>query len=145
MTTPQEIVEANVDGGSRGAPRSRFLAELVTSPKAMFALAIVLTIVACAVASPLLAPYDTAAQSLAGRLQPVWSMATDGKFHALGTDHLGRDMLSRLIYGARISLVVGIGASVVAGTIGVLFGLVSGYFGGLVDDIIMRLTDIQLA
>jgi peptide/nickel transport system permease protein len=126
-------------------PQSRLLVELVTSPKAVFALAIILTIVACAVASPLLAPYDPAAQSLAGRLLPVWSTAADGKFHALGTDHLGRDILSRLIYGARISLVVGIGASVVAGTIGVLFGLVSGYFGGLVDDVIMRLTDIQLA
>jgi ABC-type dipeptide/oligopeptide/nickel transport system permease subunit len=94
--------------------------------------------------SPLLAPYDPAGRARRTTL-PVWSTAADGKFHALGTDHLGRDILSRLIYGARISLVVGIGASVVAGTIGVLFGLVSGYFGGLVDDVIMRLTDIQLA
>jgi peptide/nickel transport system permease protein len=146
MTSPQETVGDAVAGSApEMVPQSRFLVELVTSPKAMFALAIILTIVACAVASPLLAPYDPAAQSLAGRLLPVWSTAADGKFHALGTDHLGRDILSRLIYAARISLVVGIGASVVAGTIGVLFGLVSGYFGGLVDDVIMRLTDIQLA
>jgi peptide/nickel transport system permease protein len=146
MTFPQETVEDAVAGSGPYEPsRGRFLIELVTSPKALFALAIILTIVACAVASPLLAPYDPATQSLAGRLLPIWSTAADGKFHALGTDHLGRDILSRLIYGARISLVVGIGASVVAGAIGVLFGLVSGYFGGLVDDVIMRLTDIQLA
>ncbi len=146
MTSPQETVEAAVAGSMSGVPsRSRFLLDLLSSPKAVFALAIILTIVACAVASPLLAPYDPAAQSLAGRLLPVWSRGADGMFHALGTDHLGRDILSRLIYGARISLVVGIGASVVAGAIGVLFGLLSGYFGGLVDDVIMRLTDIQLA
>jgi peptide/nickel transport system permease protein len=147
MTVSQDIAEPQLtaDGAMPDEPRGRFVAELLASPKALLALAIVLTIVACALASPLLAPYDPAAQSLAGRLLPVWSTAADGRFHVLGTDHLGRDILSRLIYGARISLVVGIGASAVAGTIGVLLGLVSGYFGGLVDDIIMRLTDIQLA
>jgi peptide/nickel transport system permease protein len=145
MTVSQDFSEpVEVDGVMRDDPRG-FLAELFASPKAVFALAIVLAIVACALASPLLAPYDPAAQSLAGRLLPVWSTATDGRFHLLGTDHLGRDILSRLIYGARISLLVGVGASAVAGTIGVLLGLVSGYFGGLVDDIIMRLTDVQLA
>jgi peptide/nickel transport system permease protein len=145
MTVSRDFAEPlEVDGTMREDPRG-FLAELLASPKAVCALAIVLVIVACALASPLLAPYDPAAQSLAGRLLPVWSTAADGRFHLLGTDHLGRDILSRLIYGARISLLVGVAASVVAGTIGVLLGLVSGYFGGLVDDVIMRLTDIQLA
>jgi peptide/nickel transport system permease protein len=87
----------------------------------------------------------TLLQSLTGRLAPPLSTAADGKFHVLGTDHLGRDILSRLIYGARISLVVGICASLVAGTFGVLMGLVSGYVGGLIDDVITRLCDIQLA
>lgn len=127
------------------AGRSDFFAALVRSPKAMIAVIIVLIVVACALFSPLLAPYDPGAQSLTGRLQPPLAVATGGHFHLLGTDHLGRDMLSRLIYGARISLVVGIGASLVAGSLGVLLGLMSGYFGGLVDDAIMRLCDIQLA
>jgi peptide/nickel transport system permease protein len=127
------------------APRNRLLVELVTSPKAMFALTIMLAIVACALFSPQLAPYDPGAQSLTGRLTPLLSAAIDGNYHWLGTDHLGRDILSRLIYGARISLVVGLGASLVAGTFGVLLGLVSGYIGGFVDHLIMRLCDIQLA
>jgi peptide/nickel transport system permease protein len=122
-----------------------FLAALARSPKALFAVTIMLVIVACAVASPLLAPYDPNLQSLTGRLQPPFATGADGHFHLFGTDHLGRDILSRIIYGARISLVVGIGASFAAGTLGVLLGLVSGYFGRIIDDIIMRLCDIQLA
>jgi peptide/nickel transport system permease protein len=126
-------------------PQNRLLIELASSPKAVFALLIMLVILACAVASPILAPHDPALQSLTGRLAPPLSTAADGKVHVLGTDHLGRDILSRLIYGARISLVVGICASLVAGTFGVLMGLVSGYVGGLIDDVITRLCDIQLA
>jgi peptide/nickel transport system permease protein len=133
------------DPTGRPQPQNRLLIELASSPKAVFALLIMLVILACALASPILAPYDPALQSLTGRLAPPLSTAADGQFHVLGTDHLGRDILSRLIYGARISLVVGICASLVAGTFGVLMGLVSGYVGGLIDDVITRLCDIQLA
>ena len=136
---------ATSTGQSRPAPSARFLRALLTSPKAVIAAAIILLIVACALFSPFLAPYDPNLQSLTGRLQPPLSFAANGQYHLLGTDHLGRDILSRLIYGARISLIVGIGASLAAGTLGVLLGLASGYFGGLIDDIIMRLCDIQLA
>jgi peptide/nickel transport system permease protein len=129
----------------RPEPSGRFLRALLTSPKALIAAAIILLIVACALFSPLLAPYDPNLQSLTGRLQPPLSVAANGQSHLLGTDHLGRDILSRIIYGARISLIVGIGASLAAGTLGVLLGLLSGYFGGLIDDLIMRLCDIQLA
>jgi peptide/nickel transport system permease protein len=65
--------------------------------------------------------------------------------HVLGTDTLGRDVLARLVYGARISLAVGLSAVLVAGTLGVFLGLLSGYFGGFLDDVIMRIGDIQLA
>jgi peptide/nickel transport system permease protein len=130
---------------TRPAPSGRFLRALLTSPKAVIATAIIFVIVACALFSPVLAPYDPNLQSLTGRLQPPLSIAANGQYHLFGTDHLGRDILSRLIYGARISLIVGIGASLAAGTLGVLLGLISGYFGGIIDDVIMRLCDIQLA
>jgi peptide/nickel transport system permease protein len=123
----------------------RLLPAMMGSPKALIGLAIIVVIVACALASPLLAPYDPNVQSLVGRLQHPLTTAANGQFHLFGTDHLGRDLLSRVIYGARISLVVGIGASLVAGTIGVIFGLLAGYFTGWIDDTIMRLGDIQLA
>ncbi len=115
------------------------------SRKAMFGLAVVLLIVAAAVLSPLLAPFNPDLQSLADRLLPPLAHSANGDLHLLGTDQLGRDILSRLIYGARVSLLVGVSASLVAGTVGVLLGLCAGYFGGWVDDVIMRLSDIQLA
>jgi peptide/nickel transport system permease protein len=127
-----------------GAERS-FLTALLASRKATVGLAIVLLIVAAALFSAWLAPFDPAAQSLADRLLPPLARSADGARHLLGTDQLGRDMLSRLIYGARISLLVGLGASLLAGLVGVLLGLVAGYLGGWVDDLVTRLADVQLA
>ncbi|HEX2440344.1 MAG TPA: ABC transporter permease, partial [Methylomirabilota bacterium] len=65
--------------------------------------------------------------------------------HPLGTDTLGRDIVSRLLYGARVSLIVGFSAVIVAGALGLVLGLVSGYYGGRLDDVLMRLGDVQLA
>jgi peptide/nickel transport system permease protein len=126
-------------------PRHDFLRALADSRKAQFGLLIVALMIIAAVLSPLLAPHDPDLQSLGARLLPPLSYADDGRLHVLGTDQLGRDMLSRLIYGARVSLLVGLSASLIAGTFGVLLGLLAGYFGGRVDDGIMRLSDVQLA
>jgi peptide/nickel transport system permease protein len=125
--------------------RREFIGAMLTSRKATFGVVVVALIVLAAALSPQLAPYDPGAQSLAGRLLPPLSTGTDGLLHVLGTDQLGRDILSRLIYGARISLMVGVSASLLAGTLGVLLGLLAGYFGETVDDAIMRLCDVQLA
>jgi peptide/nickel transport system permease protein len=98
-----------------------------------------------AVTAPLIAPYDPFMGSLSSRLTPpVWQ---DGgtAAHLLGTDKLGRDMLSRIIYGARVSLMVSMIAIFVGGIIGTCLGLVSGYYGGKVDAVIMRLVDISLS
>jgi peptide/nickel transport system permease protein len=122
-----------------------FVASFVASPKAMAGLLLVLAILAAALLSSLLAPFDPQLQSLADRLLPPFSQAGDGSFHLLGTDQLGRDLLSRLVYGARVSLLVGLGASLLAGLIGVLLGLAAGYLGGWVDDLVTRLADVQLA
>ena len=98
-----------------------------------------------AVAAPLLAPHDPATQDLRGRLKPpVW--AEKGTWnHLLGTDHLGRDVLSRVIYGSRVSLLVGTAVVLIAGTFGVVMGLFAGYRGGRTDNFIMRWIDTQVA
>lgn len=101
-------------------------------------------VVVAAVAAPLLAPFDPNSQDITTRLKPPGFRSETGVY-LLGTDALGRDILSRLIYGARISLIVGLASVLMAGSIGVFLGLVSGYLGGWIDSIIMRWTDIQLA
>lgn len=134
-------------GAGLRAPATRsneFIRALLKSRKAMFGLIIVALIVVAAAFSPWLAPYDPDAQTLAARLAPPLA-TVDGHFHLLGTDQLGRDILSRLIYGARISLLIGLSASLLAGVLGISLGLIAGYAGGRTDDAIMRLSDVQLA
>jgi len=92
-----------------------------------------------------LAPFDPNRQNLVMRLADPMATGPDGGTFWLGSDALGRDVLSRLLYGARVSLTVGFAAIAVGGTIGIVAGLLAGYFGGWVDDVIMRLGDIQLA
>lgn len=96
-------------------------------------------------AAPLVAPHDPNEASLALRLvPPVWSDGGSWTY-PLGTDALGRDMLSRVIYGARISVLIGLASVAAGGCVGVVLGLVSGFYGGRIGAIIMRLADIQLA
>jgi peptide/nickel transport system permease protein len=96
-------------------------------------------LVLAALAAPMLAPYDPIQQDTARRLEPP------SHEHLLGLDALGRDVLSRILYGARVSLRVGFSVVLLASFAGVTLGLISGYFGGFVDTAIMRLTDILLA
>jgi len=103
------------------------------------------TIILVAVFAPVLAPHDPYAQHLELRAgAPTLSWSTAGAY-PLGNDQLGRDILSRLIYGSRISLLVGAVAVVLGGAAGVALGLAAGYFGGWPDRLIMRAADIQLA
>ena len=98
-----------------------------------------------AVGAPLIAPYDPLQDgSLDDRHIPPMFFGGTAE-HILGTDHLGRDTLSRLIYGARISMLVAAIVLVIGGGIGTLIGLVSGYFGGWVDEILMRIVDIKFS
>ncbi|MEV4596932.1 ABC transporter permease [Amycolatopsis sp. NPDC049253] len=109
------------------------------------AVAVLVLMVLVAVFAPLIAPYDPGAQDLLVRLHPpAWESGGDAS-HLLGTDQLGRDILSRLCYGARISLLVGACAALLAGIVGAVIGLVAGFLGGWFDRILMRLADIQLA
>ncbi len=107
--------------------------------------AFVVLLIVTALAAPLIAPHDPIRQSLRARLAAPTLAAVDGKAHLLGTDHLGRDVLSRMIHGARVSLLVGFAAVVVGGIVGATLGLLAGFRGGWTDSVIMTLADAQLA
>jgi peptide/nickel transport system permease protein len=102
-------------------------------------LLLTVVLVVMALAAPLLAPHDPNEQDTANRLAPP------SKAHPLGLDDLGRDVLSRILWGARVSLRVGFSVVLLASVIGVTLGAISGYFGGIVDVLVMRLCDILLA
>lgn len=111
----------------------------------MLPLLILATLVFTAVFADFLAPHNPEVGNLRYRYRPpVWQDRGSWEY-ILGTDHMGRDVLSRLIYGSRISLVVGVTAVIVAGIIGTTFGILSGFMGRWVDQVIMRLTDAWLA
>ena len=106
---------------------------------------IVVLIILMAMFAPFLAPHDPYQQDLLNRLiPPIWDSRGSSE-HILGTDHLGRDYLSRLIYGARISLLIGIGAALISGLIGTLMGVMAGYFGGRVDMVVTFLITVRLS
>ena len=123
----------------------RAFQSMVTSRWALIGMLILLVVTFIAIFGPWLAPFDPNRQNLLMRLSEPGMPGQGDLTYWLGSDQLGRDVLSRLLYGARVSLLVGVAAIVVGGTIGTVAGLVSGYFGGWIDDVIMRLGDIQLA
>jgi peptide/nickel transport system permease protein len=121
------------------------LRRLVRRRTALFGMLVVLGVMLAAVFAPLVSPFDPLEQDIGQRLrEPGWQ-DTQGRLHPLGTDHLGRDILARIVFGSRIALVVGLAAVAISGVLGMLIGLVAGYFGGRVDDFLMRLADVQLA
>jgi peptide/nickel transport system permease protein len=127
----------------------RFAAEFAESKLAMVGLAMLLAIVVLALAAPVVSPqnpYDLAQLDvLDSKLPPGEHSSTTGKPYLLGTDDQGRDMLSGIFYGIRISLFVGVTSTVIALAIGLAMGLAAAYFGGKVDAVIMRIADIQLS
>ena len=123
----------------------RVVTRLVRRRTALFGLIVVFAVLVAAVFASFVSPFDPLAQDIGQRLkEPGWQDA-QGRIHPLGTDHLGRDILSRIIHGSRIALSVGLAAVAISGVLGMAVGLVSGYFGGRVDDFFMRLADVQLA
>jgi peptide/nickel transport system permease protein len=120
------------------------LRALVRDRVTFVALLFVALVVVSAIGANLVAPHDPYAQSLMLRNQPPMTPSDKGIPHILGTDALGRDQLSRLIFGSRISLAVGLASVLVSGVIGTLLGLLAGYYRGRLDDVIMRIVDIQM-
>jgi len=139
-----------------GVWRHRLVQAFFNDPITAISASFVLLVVLSAIFAPWVAPHDPKDQQLPlHKLAPLSSgMATDrsvsppakeSRFYLLGTDHLGRDLLSRLIYGGRISLAVGVLGVLLSGSIGIFMGLIAGYYRGKVDDIIMRTVDVFMA
>ena len=107
--------------------------------------AILILVILAALFAPLLAQHGPFQQSLADRLQPPFWMRGGSADYILGTDHLGRDYFSRLLYGARVSLLIGFTTALISGTIGTFLGIIAGYFGGRTDSVVMFLVTIKLS
>ncbi len=130
---------------SRTTNMRQLLGELRHDKAGLFGVVFLVLLVVAAIFAPLLAPHDPGQQNLVARLLPPgWAEGGDWEY-PLGTDGLGRDVLSRLIYGARVSLLVGVAVVAFAGIIGVTLGVLAGYRGGRTDRIIMRTVDTQIA
>ncbi len=119
--------------------------DLLRDKVALTGAIIVFVVLTSAALAPLISPHNPAAGNIAQRLQPPGFVNAQGQLYILGTDQQGRDILSRAIHGARVSMVVAIGVIALAGTVGTVLGLMSGYYAGRVDDIIMRIVDTQTA
>ncbi|CAH1653052.1 MAG: ABC transporter permease [Chelatococcus sp.] len=123
-----------------------FLRALVQSRGGLFGLVILVVLVAGALLAPTLGLPDPVRGDLKARMAPpTWTGLFAPGAHPLGTDQLGRDILSRIVYGSRITLTIGAYAVVLGGLVGVMLGIVAGYCGGITDRLLMRLVDIQLA
>lgn len=125
--------------------RPLILSRLLRSPVGVMGAVIVVLVVAVAILAPWISPYDPEKQNIRQRLTPPAWVVGGSPEYLLGTDGLGRDILSRTIYGSRISLIVGLLATLVSGGIGVFLGLVAGYYRGRVDGLISRVCDVQQA
>ena len=132
-------------GALPDAERSRAWRKLAGNPAAVAGALILLLVIAVAVAAPYVAPHDPARQSLIRRFTPPLWVQGGLPAYPLGTDQVGRDIMSRIIYGARISLLVGIAAVVVSLVVGVTLGLVSGFLRGRTDAVIMTVVDVTLS
>ena len=129
-------------------PFRRFAREFAESRLALVGLAIVAVVAVLAIFAPWITPqnpYDLAQLDIMDGRLPPGSVSADGLTFWLGTDDQGRDMLSGIMYGLRISLVVGVGSALVAGVLGTALGLVAAYFGGKLETVLMRLVDLQLS
>ncbi len=121
------------------SPGQIALGRLSRSVTTMGALVVLLIMIAASLAAPLIAPHDPL------EIVPGASLAVPGRMFLLGGDVIGRDVLSRVIYGGRVSLTVGLVSVAISGSVGIFFGLLAGYFGGRLDSVIMRFIDMLLA
>ena len=145
MTRPLHVIAGEAElpiteGFTPAVPSSRrqVWRRFAANKMALAGLIVIIILVLAAIFAPWITKYSYSQTSHDTRLRPSWE-------HWFGTDRLGRDMFTRVVYGARVSLKIGILATAISMFIGVLFGAIAGFFGGFADTVIMRLTDIFLA
>jgi peptide/nickel transport system permease protein len=143
-------IEQTAEITSLGDQTKRGILQKITgifpNSSAFIGAVMILIVAVVAIGAPLLAPYDPEEQNIVEAFMPPAWQEAGSSIHILGTDALGRDLLSRIMFGLRTSLAITISAVILLLTIGVTIGLVSGYYGGsLLDTLLMRLTDIQMA
>jgi peptide/nickel transport system permease protein len=135
-TSPAQTPAARASArGARGRLRH---------PQGLAGAIVLVLVVIVAIGAPVLAPYDPLSQDLDRRLVPP-ALLGGTLAHLLGTDELGRDIVSRLMFGAGVSLTIGFAAVVISGVLGTAAGVVAGFYGGFVDEVIMRLADLRMA
>jgi peptide/nickel transport system permease protein len=145
ITTPATAAPAPLPAGAAEPARLSVLRRVAGHPGLLIGLALLGLCVAVALLAPLISPHDPYVQDLNHRLvPPVW-YERGSWAHPLGTDNLGRDYLSRTLYGARISLLIGLSVMLISGLIGTALGLVAGYFGGRVDLVVNFFVTTRLA
>lgn len=138
---PWDAADTRFTSRKRGVTFRR----LVRSPGGMLGLVLVVLVVLVAILAPVLSPHDPAKQNIVNRLKPPF-WAEDGSMeHPLGTDSVGRDILSRVIYGSRISIFIGLAATAASALLGVSLGLIAGFLGGSTDSVVSRVGDVQQA
>jgi len=142
--TEEALAGVGGDQAARTGARRAALQRLLRLRWGLAAAGILAVIVASAVFAPWVSPHDPLAVNIRHRLAPPAWMEGGTPAHPLGTDQVGRDLLSRMIYGGRVSLVVGVSAVLLSATIGVLLGLGAGYFGGRTDWAIMTAVNVML-
>jgi peptide/nickel transport system permease protein len=139
VVVPGAVVQARPASERASARRRRRLSRLLlgAAPLVLFLL--------IAIVGPIVWPYDSVTVRTGDRMKPPLEVLRDGSKPLLGTDQVGRDLLAQVLQGARISLLVGVSTVLLAGTVGLVIGVLAGYYGGWLDTIAMRLADIQLA
>lgn len=131
---------------SRQSLLMRALTSLIDSKVALISALFIFILILIAFFASYFSPHDPHQMSLVDRrLFPIFAEGLSKQSHFLGTDGLGRDIVSRLIYGSQMTLIVAVSSVILGGSVGISLGIIAGYFGGLVDTIIMRLADLQLA
>lgn len=123
------------------SPKTRQLSKAMRTPKAAFALTVIVLLLLASVFAPLLAPFDPNRQDLMLAMTPPQLTGP----HFLGTDHVGRDLLSRIVFGSRVSLMIAIAVVAFSGVVGVTLGVVSGYYGGRIDSAIQKFLEVVWA